>query len=483
MPLALLNMRLQCRKAMVEPMRLLARRLALLSATILGLGCATVALADEPKVIVGKDNWLFFSQEIVGPDSVRDVDTSVDLVGRLSGLFQANGVQMVYALVPAKMRVYGEQLPDQWKMPAHMQGNYARIVAQLKSRNVNVIDINAALLQSPLRKSASPVFLKGDTRWSPLGALVAAEAIRKGIEGSPSLEAAFQATPVQKFTLEFNKQLTTLPAGDLASKIPNAAKKAPEQSLLFNVTRSAPAEGDARVNASAKITLAGSTYSGNWTMFADALRFALQRDILALSVTEDKGPWVGLIEAYVSSNQFQTAPPRLLIWEAVEKELIAPPAFAYRDKQFVSDNTDWLLRVSAWIQRSCKPSTVKPVVAKAGLVATDPAAASDTISANGTSPTDFVEIVFDPPATRLDYLTANVVASGAQAVTLEIFGANGESRRIPVSLPADGRGQLLRAALPGGSAGYSKVRLFPGKTDKFSVSQIAVCAQPDGLVK
>ena len=175
-------MRLQCRKAMVEPMRLLARRLALLSATILGLGCATVALADEPKVIVGKDNWLFFSQEIVGPDSVRDVDTSVDLAGRLSGLFQANGVQMVYALVPAKMRVYGEQLPDQWKMPAHMQGNYARIVAQLKSRNVNVIDINAALLQSPLRKSASPVFLKGDTRWSPLGALVAAEAIRKGIE-------------------------------------------------------------------------------------------------------------------------------------------------------------------------------------------------------------------------------------------------------------------------------------------------------------
>lgn len=467
---------------MVEPMRVFARRLAHLSATILCLGCATLAQANEPKVIVGKDNWLFFSQEIIGADSARDVDTSVDLVGRLSGLFLANGIQMVYALVPAKMRVYGEHLPDQWKMSPFMQANYARVVAQLKSRSVNVIDINAALLQSPLHKSASPVFLRGDTHWSPIGALVAAEAIRKGIEGSPGLEAAFQATPVQKFTMEFHKQLMTLPAGDLASKIPNAAKKAPEQSLLFNVTRLAPAEGNARANATAKITLAGSNYSGNWTMFADALRFTLQRDILALSVTEDKGPWVGLIEAYVSSSQFQTDPPRLLIWEAVEKELIAPPAFPYRDKQFVSDNTDWLLRVSAWIQRSCKPSTVKPVIAKTGLVATDPAAASDTISASGTSPTDFVEIVFDPPATRLDYLSANVVASGAKTMTLEIFGANGESRRIPVSLPTDARGQLLRAALPGGTTGYSKVRLFPGKTDKFSVSQIAVCAQPDGLL-
>ena len=462
-------------------MRLLAPRLSGLFGVVFCLACATVARADEPKVIVGKDNWLFFSQEVVGSDAQRDVDTSIDLVGRLNGLLQANGVQMVYALVPAKMRVYADFLPSQWKMPAAMQGNYDRILAQLKSRNVSVIDLSSALLQSPLRKTASPVFLKGDTHWSPIGALVAAEAIRKGIEGSPALEAAYQATPPQKFTMEFRKQLLTLPMGDLAGKMPNAAKNSPEQTLLFDVTRSAPADGAGSANASAQITLAGSTYSDDGTLFADALRFALQRDIFALSVTEDKGPWVGLIEAYVRSDRFQSAPPRLLIWEAVEQELIAPPAFEYRDKQFVSDNTDWLLRVSAWIQRTCKPSAVKPAIAKAGLALSASVAATDTLSVSGTSQADFVEIVFDPPATRLDYLSARVQAQGVQAMTLEVFGTDGQSHRLPVSLPNDAREHVLRAAMPAGAAGYAKVRLFPGKTDKFSVSQVAVCAQPDGL--
>ena len=442
----------------------------------------SAALADEPKVIVGKDNWLFFSQEIVGPDEQRDIDTSIDLVGRINSLFQANGVQLVYALVPAKMRVYAEFLPDPWKMKEPMQGNYDRILAKLKSRKVSVVDINAALLQSPLRKSSSPVFMKGDTHWAPIGALVAAEAIRKSILDSPALDAAYQSIPVQKYVMDFRKQLTTLPPGDLAVKIPNAAKLPPEQSLLFDVTRVAAAGSAAGAAASPKIALGGSSYSADWTMFADALRFSLQRDILAMSATEDKGPWVGLIESYVSSDKFQLDPPRLFIWEAVEQELIAPPAFEYRDKQFVSDNADWLLRVSAWIQRTCKPSTVKPSIAKAGLASAAGASMADSISANATSLADFIEIDFDPPATSLDYVSARMTSPGAKGMALEVVGAGGQTRRISINAAGDARDHVFRAAFLANGGAWSKVRLYPGKTDKFSLSQISVCAQPGDLL-
>ena len=440
------------------------------------------SLADEPKVIVGKDNWLFFSQEVVGPDVERDIDTSIDLVGRLNGLLQANGVQMVYAVVPAKMRVYPEFLPAKSKMSGTMQGNYDRILAKLKSRKVRVIDLNAALSQSPLRKTTSPLFMKGDTHWSPMGALVAAEAIKKGVLESPVLDAAYQSTPAEKYEMEFRQQLTTLAPGDLASKLPNAAKLPPEQSLLFDVTRVASAGNGVTANSGPRVVLGGSSYSADWTMFPDALRFVLQRDILAMSVAEDKGPWVGLIESYVSGDKFQLDPPRLLIWEAVEQELTAPPAFEYRDKQFVSGNVDWLLRVSAWIQRACKPSAVKPSIAKAGLASAAQDMTADSISASGTTEADFVEITFNPPATSLDYVSARMTATGTKGLTLEVIGSGGDARRISFSASGDARDHVLRAALPSGGAGYAKVRLFPGKTDKFSLSQISVCAQPGDLL-
>ena len=468
--------------SMVEQMRLFVRLFLGLSGLLLCHAWPSAALADEPKVIVGKDNWLFFSQEVVGPDEQRDIDTSIDLIGRLNSLLQANGVQMVYALVPAKMRVYAEFLPDQWKMQEPMQGNYDRILAKLKSRKVSVVDINAALKQSPLRKTSSPVFMKGDTHWAPIGALVAAEAISRSILDSPALNAAFQSTPAEKYVMEFQKRLTTLPPGDLAVKIAGAAALPPEQSLLFDVTRVAAAGNGAGANASPMIALGGSSYSADWTMFADALRFALQRDILAMSATEAKGPWVGLIEPFVSSDKFQLDPPRLFIWEAVEQELVAPPSFAYRDKQFVSDNGDWLLRVSAWIQRTCKPSTVRTSIAKTGLASAAGAVTADSISANATTQADFIEFDFEPPATSLDYVSARMTAPGAKGMALEVIGAGGQTRRISVNPSGDARDHVFRAALPAGGGPWSKVRLYPGKTDKFSLSQIAVCAQPGDLL-
>ena len=80
--------------SMVEQMRLFVRLFLGLSGLLLCHAWPSAALADEPKVIVGKDNWLFFSQEVVGPDEQRDIDTSIDLIGRLNSLLQANGVQM-----------------------------------------------------------------------------------------------------------------------------------------------------------------------------------------------------------------------------------------------------------------------------------------------------------------------------------------------------------------------------------------------------
>ena len=75
-----------------------------------------------------------------------------------------------------------------------------------------------------------------------------------------------------------------------------------------------------------------------------------------------------------------------------------------------------------------------------------------------------------------------MTSPGTKGVALEVIGAGGQSRRIPVSAPDDARDHVFRAALPSGGGAWSKVRLYPGKTESFSFSQLSVCAQPGDLL-
>ncbi|MEI8402442.1 MAG: hypothetical protein WCG12_16700, partial [Alcaligenaceae bacterium] len=260
------------------------------------LGVLRPAMAQSP-VITGKDQWLFYRPEIIKPVDEPAINTSLDLVQRFNKVLSANGTTLVYAVVPIKMRIYAEFLPEDAKLTPYMAANYERALKMLRAKGVNAADVNTTMMKSPIRTSISPIFLKGDTHWSQLGAMVVAESIKDEILKNPVAKKAYDATPEEKYSMEFRKKLYTLKGGDLRNGLPADQTNYPrEKTLLFDIKQSKKAAtGLLDDTAVPEVVLVGSSYSQEWTLFSQALKFTLQRDLSSFAVTADKSPWVGLI--------------------------------------------------------------------------------------------------------------------------------------------------------------------------------------------
>ena len=230
------------------------------------------------------------------------------------------------------------------------------------------------------------------------------------------------------------------------------------------------------------LTLVGSSYSMEWTGFADALRYSLQRDILSVAVAADQGSWVG-IESYLRDDAFQSNSPKLVIWEMPERDMRAPPDYKFREARYISSNLEWLMRVSAWAQASCKPSATSAKLVSVGLAANAGNLKGTKIATGPTSDSDFIEIDFDKPVEKLDYLSALASTVGSRSVILEASGPGATTRRFTVTVPGDDLVHALKTPLPSAGSGFTKVRIFPGKSTAFVFDSPQLCRQPEDLLK
>lgn len=447
------------------------------------LGISVTQAAEPPATIIGKDEWLYYRIELSDSVDAASTDVSLDLIQRFNRVLAANGISMAVVMVPLKMRIYAEHLPDAVKLNDYMKGNYERMSKALLAAGVNVIDVNTPFMTSPKRDTPNPFYFRLDTHWAPSGALLAAEAIKAGIDANPAMKKAMDATPEVKYGLT-NLRRAHSKARDLVDQLPpNSPTFGLEQFTPIKTTRIEAAKEDLLGNrASVGLTLVGSSYSSAWTGFPEALRYTLQRDILSISVGADQGSWIG-IESYLSDDSFQTQKPKLLIWEMPERDMRAPPDFKFRDARYVINNTEWLLRVSAWTQTSCKPSAVAAKLAPTGLAASASNLKGAELVTGPTSERDFAEIAFDKPIERLDYLSLRATASGSKSITLEASGPGVATRRFVVSVPGDDAAHALKTPLPSSANGYTKVRIIPGKTNGFALHGLQVCRQPEDLLR
>ncbi len=447
----------------------------LLAMTLTGLfGYASPALAADPVPgMVGKNDWLFYRYEIAEPKDSANTSASIDLIARLNQVLARHNVTLAVVMVPLKMRIYAEHLPADVTMSDYMRSNYERMNKALGAAQVSTIDLNSAFLQSPQRTGENPLFLRLDTHWAPTGALLAAETIRAGIDANPTLKTPFASVPEEKFSLVWGKKKTVTKSRDLVAQLPAGSPAyAPEQLLPFSVTRAQPAKeslvGD---DANPAIALVGSSYSDNWTGFTEALRFALQRDLLDVSVGAERGSWYG-IESYLRDAAYQTQKPKLLIWEMPERDMKALPNYQYRDQRYISDNTEWLLRTAAWAEGShCQASPVKAKLTASTFDKVAPSKEGDAI-----------EIEFDQPLDKLDYLSAQLVSNGSKLLTLEASGAS--VRKFTAPIADDNAPHVFKLPLTAANGpGFTKVKLMPGKSRGFSIKEVRVCRLPESLLK
>lgn len=308
--------------------------------------------ADTYDVVFGKNkDWLFTGYEYLAPTDVANIDTNLKALAQASQMFRADGTQLVVVLVPSKIRIYGNELPASRPLTTFADQLYGKAVNALRAGGVHVVDLNTPFMAIPDRAGSNQLFYKLDTHWTPKGAALAADTIKNYIMGVPSLAAAWQATTPVQYKLTWGDRPKPSRSRDLVHYLPpGTATFPPEQILSFDVNRLTPSTaGLTGAGEQIGVTAIGSSFSQANTGYPNALRYALQRDVLEMAIPVDQGPWYGMLN-YVS-NEYKASKPKLVIWEIPERELRSPPSAPWREARFRIDNAQWLSKMKQQLMK------------------------------------------------------------------------------------------------------------------------------------
>lgn len=430
---------------------------------------ALAATAQTPAAgIVGRDGWLYYQHEF--DRNPAQAEASVDLIAKAVRRLEANGTRVLVAMAPIKARIHPEHLPATHPLTPDLAADYDRHLARFRAAGVRVADLNRALLATERRTGEFPAYFRQDTHWSAVGAYVAAEAVRGAVEADTALASVVAAAPAVPQQVVWTTQRFPR-SGDLVAQLPVGAPAfEKELNTAFEVKRDAPAPGLLDDTPASPIALLGSSYSAVWTHFPKAVAWALQRDVPAVSVTADRGQWVGL-DTYLRDPAFQSARPSLLIWEMPERDLKATPGAAGRPARYSFDNAEWLARIAALAERTC--------------------AAAEGISAGGltdgrlerpqTGEKDTLTLALSRPARPTEYLSAALRTDGSRQLRVELVFATGAPRRYTLEVAGDAESHPLRIPLGYKGKGAVRVKLLPGATRGVTLGEAAICTLPDGL--
>ena len=165
----------------------------------------------RPGVVLGRDHWLYSDEEFnpaVNED--QNLQGNYALVEGVRQKLKAQGIQLVMAIVPAKVRLYPEHLGE--VKPASVHANlYQDFHARVAADNIPAPDLLGPLQQAKL--AGKQVFLRTDTHWTPDGAEVAAKQLAKAIAEKTPLSGE-----PQRFVTEAEK--TEPHKGDLRLFLP-----------------------------------------------------------------------------------------------------------------------------------------------------------------------------------------------------------------------------------------------------------------------
>ncbi|UUQ63294.1 alginate O-acetyltransferase [Pseudomonas fuscovaginae UPB0736] len=288
----------------------------------------------RPGVVLGRDQWLYSDEEfkpVAGQQ--QNLQDNYALVEGVRQTLKDKGVNLVLAIVPAKVRLYPEHLGDE--RPASIHADlYGDFHARAAAEHILAPDLLGPLQQA--KQNGQQVFLRTDTHWTPDGAQIAANQLAKAIA---------QAMPLsgqpQRFVTEAEK--TETHKGDLRLFLPldplfeNLMPA--KEPLEKRVTRAVetPAAGDDALFADSEVPVAliGTSYSANpnWN-FVGALKQALHSDVV--NYAEDGHGPIQPMLAYLKSDAFKDNPPQVLIWEFPERYLPVNNEIGDADPQWVA---------------------------------------------------------------------------------------------------------------------------------------------------
>ncbi len=287
----------------------------------------------RPGVVLGRDQWLYSDEEFKPTaNAEQNLQDNYALVEGVRQTLKARGVQLVMAIVPAKVRLYPEHIGAVQPAELH-DALYHDFHARVAADKILAPDLLAPLQAA--KQDGRQVFLRTDTHWTPAGAEVAARQLGQAIARHAPLSGEPQRFITQaQQTAPYKGDLTRfLPLDPLFSNL-----LPPEEPLQQRATRSTEEAGDDALFGEREIPVAlvGTSYSANpnWN-FVGALKQALHSDVVNYS-EDGHGPILPML-GYLRSDAFKNAPPQVLIWEFPERYLPVANEIGDADPQWVAE--------------------------------------------------------------------------------------------------------------------------------------------------
>lgn len=269
-----------------------------------------------PQVRVGCNDWLFLTEELrPWPDPTAAMRERVAGLARIKERLAAQNITLLVTIVPDKARVHGAELCGA-PLSAQAEGRYADLVSAFAARGITPIPLLEPLLALARER---PAYWRTDTHWNQDGAALAARQIAAAARG-------LNFDRPGGFTTRFAGEETNGP-GDLLRLMgldimPDGWRPAPDRQRLATTT--APAAGGGGLlddDAAPQVTLIGSSYSLN-ANFHGFLQEAL--DAAVTNLAQAGGGFAGAARAYFAGATFREAPPRVIIWEVLERAMAQP---------------------------------------------------------------------------------------------------------------------------------------------------------------
>jgi acetyltransferase AlgX (SGNH hydrolase-like protein) len=133
--------------------------------------------STTPDVIVGRDGWLFTRTEL---EPVCDF-TAAQVLGALDravDLLAAHRMDMRLTVPPDKHAIYPEKVaPGSGLGHACSDDRRAAMRAGMASRPDNAIELWGRMAAAHAAEPSTPLYFRQDTHWTPLGAVIATEAL------------------------------------------------------------------------------------------------------------------------------------------------------------------------------------------------------------------------------------------------------------------------------------------------------------------
>ncbi len=173
-----------------------------------------------PKVVVGKQGWLFMHEADAGPSTVdyyrsarlfsrRELAHWAQILEERRQWLSARGIHYLFLIAPNKNSIYPGKMPDNIRR-VRPYSRMDQLVSYLRTHtSVQVPDVRKALLRA---KTNYPVYSRTDTHWNAYGSYIAYREIMKYIS------RWFNHTdplPLSRFKVHFKNRS----GGDLAEML------------------------------------------------------------------------------------------------------------------------------------------------------------------------------------------------------------------------------------------------------------------------